>query len=563
MVTYDTSAVNKGPSTKEETIILGVLRDFSSLQNERSTWNGHCEDVADVILPSHSNTFYFGSMNTPGEKKTQQQVDATGMLALSRFAAICDSLLTPRNMIWHGLEGEEGYLKKDRQTRLWCETATKILFKYRYATVSNFAAQNQAIFQSLGAFGTGVLFIDKFFDIRRARPQLRYKAIPMGEIYLTDNHQGLYNGFIRIIRLTAAQMAEVKEWEGKLPPQVLTALEQNSQTKFVTLQRVKPRTDYDPDAIDARGTPYYSCYVSMEGKCLLSEGGYYSFPIAASRYQQAPGERDGRGVAMDVLPSLRTLNAEKRTFLKQGHRAADPVLLTYDDGLMSLSLKPGALNKGGWSSDGKPLVGTLPSGEIQITLEMMQEEKSIIQDAFLTSLFQVIFDNPSMTATQVIEIVNQKGILIAPTVGRQQGEYLGPMIDRELDLLASMRVLPEMPPLMREARGAYSVNYTSPLAKAMRAGEAAGFFRTLEGVKEIVAITGDLAPLDNFNFDVAIPDIADIQSVPTSWMSSPQEIEGKRRNRAEGAARQEQIQAAPAAAAMMKAEAAAAQAGTR
>jgi hypothetical protein len=31
-------------------------------------------------------------------------VDATGMMALSRFAAICDSLLTPRNMIWHQLE---------------------------------------------------------------------------------------------------------------------------------------------------------------------------------------------------------------------------------------------------------------------------------------------------------------------------------------------------------------------------------------------------------------------------------------------------------------------------
>ena len=40
-------------------------------------------------------------------KKTQQQVDATGMLALHRFAAIADSLLTPANSQWHGIEAND------------------------------------------------------------------------------------------------------------------------------------------------------------------------------------------------------------------------------------------------------------------------------------------------------------------------------------------------------------------------------------------------------------------------------------------------------------------------
>ena len=29
-------------------------------------------------------------------------------------------------------------------------------------------------------------------------------------------------------------------------------------------------------------------------------------------------------------------------------------------------------------------------------------------------------------------LVNEKGILVAPTLGRQETEYLGPMIDREI-----------------------------------------------------------------------------------------------------------------------------------
>lgn len=543
------------PTPREEEIVLSCLRDFSTMQNERATYNSHCEEVAEVILPSHRNTFYVGSENTPGEKKTERQIDSTGMLALSRFSAICDSMLTPRNMLWHMLEGEEDYLKKDRKTRLWMEDTTRKLFRYRYSPSGNFAAQNQAIFQSLGAFGTGVLFVDNFYDVRKGRPQLRYKAIPLGEIYLTVNHQGLYDGFIRRLRMTARQLHQREEWRDKLPEAVTQALEKNSPKLFTILHRVGSREDYDAERFDMRSLPFYSYYVIEEGKCLLSEGGYHSLPIAASRYQQAPGENDGRGVAMDVLPSLKTLNAEKRVFLKQGHRAGDPVLLTVDDGLANFSMRPGAMNKGGWSTDGKPLVGTLPTGNIAITLEMMQEEKGLINDAFLVSLFQVVFDNPTMTATQVIEIINQKGILIAPTIGRQQSEYLGPMIDRELDLLSMAGVLEPMPPLLAEARGAYSVNYTSPLAKAVRAGEAAGFFRTLEGIKEIVALTGDPSPLDRLDFDTAIPEIADIQGVPASWVASDDQVAAKRKARAEGAARQEQIQAAPAAAAVMKAQA--------
>ena len=166
-----------------------------------------------------------------------------------------------------------------------------------------------------------------------------------------------------------------------------------------------------------------------------------------------------------------------------------------------------------------------------------------------------------MTATEVIERTNEKGILLAPTVGRQSSEYLGPHIHRELDLLASLRLLPPMPPRLRERNGEYGVVYTSPMAKAMRAQNASGFIRTVESVKELVAITQDTSLLDRFDFDTAIPEIADIQGVPESWMADDNAVQKKRKVRADAAKRQEQIQAAPAQAGMMKAQAAQAKAG--
>jgi hypothetical protein len=50
-----------------------------------------------------------------------------------------------------------------------------------------------------------------------------------------------------------------------------------------------------------------------------------------------------------------------------------------------------------------------------------------------------------MSARQVVEMVAQKGQLLAPLIGRQQSEYLGTTIARELDVLAEERLLPPWP----------------------------------------------------------------------------------------------------------------------
>jgi hypothetical protein len=85
--------------------------------------------------------------------------------------------------------------------------------------------------------------------------------------------------------------------------------------------------------------------------------------------------------------------------------------------------------------------------------------------------------------------------------------------------------------------------------------------RTLEVVKELVNITQDQSLLDPFDFDTAIPAIADIQSVPFSWMSDDDSIAQKRQARAQAQERQQQVQEAPAKAAVMKAQAAMQKAG--
>jgi hypothetical protein len=549
-------------SNHEQEMVTEILREWGQFQTAKNMLSSHCEEVAQLILPTSRNTFFSMSYDTPGGKKTQQQVDSTGALALHRFCAIADSLVTPRNMFWHGLQGDE-YVMKDRESRLWFEKTTKLLFRQRYDAYANFAAQNYNNWQSLGAFGNSTMYIDKF-DERwfGGGMGLRYKSVPFGETYYGENHQGKVDRMIRWFRLTAYQA--VQKWGREaLPENLVTALNQNYQTTFNFLHCVKPRgEDFDPEALDERAFAFSSHYVSIEGRCLMkAESGYHRFPYAVSRYDQTPGEVYGRGPAMLVLPSLKTLNAQKTVFLKQGHRSADPVLLMADDGLVGMDMRPGAMNKGGVNSDGRPLVHTLPTGDIKITLEMMQEERGIVDDVFLVSLFKVLSDHPNMTATQVIELVNEKGMLVAPTLGRQHTEYVGGMVPRELDLLSEMGMLDPMPPRLAEANGAYEVSDTSPLSMAASAGKAAGFLRTVEQVRELVNVTGDTSLLDPFNFQVAIPEIARINHTPEAWMADDKMMEQKARARADATAQKQAMDALPNQAAMVKAQAVAAKNG--
>ncbi|MCK4958877.1 MAG: phage head-tail adapter protein, partial [Planctomycetes bacterium] len=349
----------------------------------------------------------------------------------------------------------------------------------------------------------------------------------------------------------------VQRWGDNLPEKIKESANNNSGTEkqWEFLHCVKPREERDPTRRDSINMPFASYYISMEQKMLIDEGGFQTLPYAVSRYVTGPGETYGRSPAMTALPSIKTLNEQKKTILKQGHRVTDPVLLSHDDGVIgTFSMRPGALNPGSMTADGKRLVDVLPTGNIAAGIEMQNEERKVINDVFLVNLFQILVDTPQMTATEVLERTREKGILLAPTLGRQQDEKLGPMITREVDLLSRQGLLPPMPDIMREAGGEFEVRYDSPLSRAQRAEEAAGLFRSMEFAAGYANATGDIAVFDHIDVDAAMPDVMAINAVPVKWRSSLEQVQATRGARAEAAEQQQDIEALPAVAGLAKAQ---------
>lgn len=527
--------------------VTQIVQRFNSLRGNRGTWEGHWEEIAARVLPSYAHSFRSRLLMTQGDKRTQEMYDATAALALPKFAAAMESMLTPRSSRWHRLVPADKALKNNRNVRLWLDDLNDALFDYRYSPKANYASQQHEIYMGLGSFGTGTMFIDELQG-----GGLRYRAIHLGEIYFLENHQGIIDTAFRWFRMSARQAAG-KWGKDNLPEKMRKSLETKPDDMYEFLHAVTPRADLDPTLLGYKGMPWVSYYCALEGNVQLSEGGYNTFPYCISRYVVAPGETYGRSPAMLALPAIKVLNEEKKTILKQGHRALDPVLLAHDDGVIdTFSLKPGAVNYGGVTADGKPLVHALPTGNLQFGKELMDSERMVINDAFLVTLFQILIETPQMTATEVLERAREKGALLSPTMGRQQSEALGPQIEREIDLLMMQNKLPPMPLALRQMGGQFKIEYDSPLSKAQKAEEAAGFMRTLQMGVEHATATGSPEALDWVDIDVAMPAIADINAMPTAWVRTLDAVTAIRQNRAQQAAMQQAVEASPAVAGMVK-----------
>lgn len=545
------------------------LNEFRQLAGSRINFETHWQETAELMAPWYRNLFTWNNLTVPGEKHTDRQVDVTAMQCLKIFVAIVDSLLTPVDSRWHLLRNPDPKVMKSRNARLWYERACDTLFDYRYMPQSGFIGQNQGVWRNLGAFGTGVLYTDEYKGPRGQRG-LRYRNIPIHEAYLKENHQGIVDTVYRAFYMTPRQM--MQRWgEDALPPELakraMTPGDSEGMMGMIGMVRVihcvHPRADYDPTH-PAKDKPWESVYISYDQNHLLSKGGYTSFPYAVSRYEVAPNEVYGRGPGMAILPVAKTINLEKKTLIKQGHRTVDPVIFTMDDGIVdNWSYGPGKINKGGVNEQGKPLFTTLPVGQWQVGKELYDTDVASIRDEFMVNLFQILTETPTMTATEVIERTREKATLMAPPLSRQV-EYLGTLIDREMDLLDRMGAFGERIPIeILRSRQHFKVVYTSPLARAKKAEEAAGSIRTIETALNWVNVTQNPALLNRFKLDDVLKDLAWTNAMPERLLNSDEEVAALAQQQAQAAEREQQNREAPSAAALIKAKAVAAKAGVQ
>ena len=512
-----------------------ITRRLNSLASLRSEWESIWQLCSDFVLPRSGEY----------RRRAERLFDDTAPLALGRFAAALESVLTPRTRKWHTLVTGDPVLDQDPEVSRWLEWLRDVAFRARYAPEANFSNQITEAYYALGVHGTTCVFVDDELG-----QGLRYKTIPVHQIYLGEDFTGRIDTVFRSYKLTARQA--VQEFGDELPENIKRDAENPSrqETEHEFIHGVFPRKEADPNRQDALNMPFASVHLAGSPRKVVRESGYRSMPYVVSRFVLAPGEVYGRSPAMSVLGSILQVNAIQKTIIRAAEKMVDPPVLTVDDDVLSgFSLRPAAIITGGLDSSGNQLIRPLIlDGKLPVGLEMIEARRRVINEAYYLNLFQILVEKPGeQTATEVVQRAQEKAQLLAPAMGRQQSELLRGIIVRELDILVQGGILNvrPMPETLQAAGAGIMPKYETEMTQALDSSDGVAVMRFLQSLGAIAQMGPTAAGvLDLVNYDQAAQVLRHAFGAPAETILPPEAVAQLRKEKMEAQQAAEAMQMA-------------------
>lgn len=469
-----------------------IKKRFDALKVERAIYEGHCQDVAAVVLPYHTG---FTGTRLPHEKRMATVYDPAGIQANELLAAALHGLATNPATKWFTLKSGTA-LNRLEAVAKWLGDVADAMREQMYAPRTNIITGLHECYLELGAFGTTVMFIGE-----RDAGGLLFQPRPLHECYLAENHEGAVDTVYRKTLMTARQI--VQQWPKTASEDVHKLIEAGKPDEKVEIvHAVYPRSDRERGKRNKVNQPYASCYVEVKTEHLLEEGGFPEFPYAVARWAKLPGDVYGTSPAMTALADIKMLQEMKKTTIKAAQKIVDPTLMVPDDGAVGpIRTVPGGLI---FMRDpvGRPIVPLATGGNIPLSREMMQDIRDSIRRTFFADLMQIDSD-ADMTATEYVQRTAERMRLLGPIIGRIGDELLAPAIDRVFGIMTRHS---QLPPIPDELIGqSYSVEYTSPIAMAQKATEANAFTQTMGTLAPYIQLKGDPSVLASFKEEDLVP----------------------------------------------------------
>jgi hypothetical protein len=494
-----------------------IKEKVQHLKGERSTLDSHLQEVADYMMPN-KNTIL--SQKTSGEKRNIQVLENTGMYCLELLAGQLHGLLTSPNSMW--FEFTTGIYALDQldNVKAFLQYAAKQT--HNVLNNSNFQTEVHELYLDEVGFGTAAMYIEE-----DPKEVVRFSTKFIGEYFIDEDSQGRVNQIYRSWKWNAYQLVEAfgKENVGK---KVMDCYEKGKDDKFEVIHAVYPAS-----MVNITNSPfvYVSQYVLPEVDHEILSGGFREFPYVVPRWSKRTGEKYGVSPAMVALPEVKTINKMAETMIIGAQKMVDPPLQLPDDGfILPIVTSPGGLNFRRSGSPDSKIEPIFNDSRIDFGYEALKERRVRIREAFFVDQL-MLQQGPQMTATEVLQRTEEKMRLLGPMLGRQQTEFLRPMIDRVFAVMLRRGVIKkeEIPEALRGRK--IDVRYSSLIARSQRLSEAQNILRAIEACSPFIQMDPSVA--DNFNGDEAIRVIADIFGTPVQVIRTKKDRDGLRDARAQ------------------------------
>jgi hypothetical protein len=519
-----------------ENIAEDIVKRVSQLDSERQNYATFWQDVSKYCLPRKA---YITRTRTPGQKYDYDIYDTTAMQANITLAAGLHSYLTNPNSKWFSLRLQDEQLNDNEEVKYWLQDTEERM--YNALNASNFNQQIHELYLDLGVFGIACMYEEE-----DETDGLRFYSRDIAEIYLCENEKEKIDTVYRKFKYTARQAYD--KWGDNAGEVVKTFMDKKEYDKAVEfIHCVRPRYERDVTKQDAPNMPFESTYIEVSKKHLINQSGYREFPYFTPRFNKNSGEVWGSSPAMVLYADIKMLNEMVKVLIRSAQKQVDPPLVLPHDGyLLPIKYGPAALNfrlKGSADDKIEPLA---TGANISIGLEIIGQWQSIVKKGYFVDLFLLLADpaRKDMTATEVMQRVEEKMLILAPVLGRLMNEFLDPLITRTFNILWRTGKL--MPPPEVIQNMTYKIEYISPLARAQKLDQMKSINSFIALVNQIAVAKPDV--MDNVNEDEMVNDVQDLYGVNPKYLRSKEQVTQIRDQRAQMQMQMAQMQQAQQAA---------------
>ncbi|ELY2772354.1 portal protein [Cronobacter sakazakii] len=512
---------------KNETLKEQLTKQLGMLEQERTTFEPHWRELSDFIIPRGSR--FLTSEANRGDRRNNKIVDPTATMANRTLSSGMMSGITSPARPWFKLATPDPEMMDYGPVKLWLETVQNRMNDM--FNKSNLYQSLPIIYSSLGTFGTGALAVlEDDEDVIRTMP------FPVGSYYIANSPRLSVDTCFRKFSMTVRQL--VREFGlNSVSSSTKSAFENGTYEKWVdVVHAVYPNMNRETGKMNAKNKAFRSVYFEVGGDNdkVLRESGYDEFPIMAPRWEVNGEDVYGSSCpGMIALGQVKALQLEQRRKAQQIDKQTNPPMI----GPTSLktqrvSLLPGDITYVDQVTGAEGLrPAYMVNPNLGDLLGDIQDTRQLINSAYFVDLFMMLqnVNTRSMPVEAVIEMKEEKLLMLGPVLERLNDEFLDPLIDRAFSMMARKNMLPPPPDVMQGMP--LRIEYISVMAQAQKA-------IGLSSLERFVGFVGNLASakpeaLDKLDVDQAIDNYAVMSGVSPTVVVPQEQAQQTRNDRAQ------------------------------
>lgn len=511
-----------------ETIKEQLLKQVALLNNDRSSFEPHWRELSDFINPRGSR-FLVTDVNR-NDRRNSKTVDPTATLANRTLSSGMMSGITSPARPWFKLATPDPDMMDYGPVKLWLEAVQRRMNEVY--NKPNLYQSLPLLYSSLGTYSTGAMAV-----LEDDEDVIRTMMFPIGSYYLANSARGSVDTCYRKFTMTVRQLV-MEFGMSNVSTSVKGLWESGSyETWIEVIHAVYPNIDRDTGKLDSKNKRVKSVYFEVGGDNdkLLRESGFDEFPIMAPRWEVNGEDVYGSSCpGMIALGQVKALQLEQKRKSQLIDKATNPPMI----GPTSLrsqrvSLLPGDVTYLDVMTGQEGLKPAyLVNPNTADLLADIQDTRQMINSAYFVDLFMMLqnINTRSMPVEAVIEMKEEKLLMLGPVLERLNDECLNPLIDRTFSIMARKNLLPPPPDVLQGMP--LKIEYISVMAQAQKSIGLSSLASTVGFIGQLASL-GKTEALDKLDADQAIDAYSEMSGVSPTVIVPQEQVNQIRQDRAQ------------------------------